>query len=146
MKLMAGISGGSTSPPRSYLNVQPTTSHRHGYDVTALYDTDLDSFLKEVNKIPDNTYFRLKVMTFDNVPWVATMKKNEHYFPTIEFVKDNSLREGWKRVMYDGGKKKVGEGEMIPEVVDEGGGTDAMEDGDGVVDVSADFAGVVKAL
>lgn len=107
---------------------------------------DLDSFLKEVNKIPDNTYFRLKVMTFDNVPWVATMKKNEHYFPTIEFVKDNSLREGWKRVMYDGGKKKVGEGEMIPEVVDEGGGTDAMEDGDGVVDVSADFAGVVKGL
>jgi pro-apoptotic serine protease NMA111 len=43
---------------------------------------DLDAFLREVKKIGDNEYFRLKVMTFDNVPWVATMKKNEHYFPT----------------------------------------------------------------
>jgi hypothetical protein len=43
---------------------------------------DLDSCLREAKKIPDNTYFRLNVMRFDKVPWVATMKKNEHYFPT----------------------------------------------------------------
>ena len=47
-----------------------------------------------VNKIPDNTYFRLRVVTFDNVPWVATMKKNEHYFPTVEFHKESGE---WKR-------------------------------------------------
>lgn len=40
---------------------------------------DLPSFLREVNKIPDNTYFRLRAVTFDNLPWVVTMKKNEHY-------------------------------------------------------------------
>lgn len=40
---------------------------------------NLDSFVKEVHKIPDNTYFRLRAVTFDNVPWVVTMKKNDHY-------------------------------------------------------------------
>lgn len=40
---------------------------------------DLDRFVKEVSKVPDNTYFRLRAVTFDNVPWVVTMKKNDHY-------------------------------------------------------------------
>ena len=48
---------------------------------------DLDSFLATATTIPDNTYFRLRMMTFENIPWVITMKKNEHYFPTIEMVK-----------------------------------------------------------
>ncbi|CAK1367478.1 unnamed protein product [Cercospora beticola] len=90
----------------------------------------LPELLQEVNKIPDNTYFRLKVMTFDNVPWVATMKKNEHYFPTMEFVKDPNEREGWKRIMYENGKKKVGKGEILPEVLEEGiGAAEDMEEG-----------------
>jgi hypothetical protein len=62
---------------------------------------DLDTFLREVKKIGDNEYFRLKVMTFDNVPWVATMKKNEHYFPTIEYVKDPSEPLGWKKTVHE---------------------------------------------
>lgn len=86
--------------------------------VNAVPTPDLTSFVRETNKIPDNTYFRLKVMTFDNVPWVATMKKNEHYFPTVEFVKDSSVREGWRRVTYEGGKVKKGEGELMPEGAD----------------------------
>jgi hypothetical protein len=36
-------------------------------------------------------------MTFDNVPWVATLKKNEHYFPTVAFERDAEAPEGWKR-------------------------------------------------
>lgn len=36
-------------------------------------------FVNEVRKIADNTYFRLRAVTFDNVPWVVTMKKNDHY-------------------------------------------------------------------
>lgn len=39
----------------------------------------LDDFVKEVSKIPDNTYFRIRAVTFDNVPWVVSMKKNDHY-------------------------------------------------------------------
>ena len=45
---------------------------------------DIESFVREVSKVKDNTYFRLKLITFDNVPRVATMKKCEHYFPTIK--------------------------------------------------------------
>lgn len=47
--------------------------------VNGIKTPDLDSFLAEVSRIPDNTYFRLKVMTFDNVPFVISIKKNEHY-------------------------------------------------------------------
>ena len=54
----------------------------------------LEVFLGEVRKIADNTYFRLRVVTFDNVPWVATMKKCEHYFPTMEFVRERKVVEG----------------------------------------------------
>ena len=67
--------------------------------ITAVNDSPtptLTEFLTAVNNIPDNTYFRLRVCTFDNVPWVATMKKNEHYFPTVEYVKDSSEPNGWK--------------------------------------------------
>ena len=67
--------------------------------ITAVNDIPtptLTQFLDAVNKIPDNTYFRLRVCTFDNVPWVATMKKNEHYFPTVEYVKDSREANGWR--------------------------------------------------
>ncbi|KAI9703958.1 MAG: hypothetical protein M1820_005740 [Bogoriella megaspora] len=81
---------------------------------------DLKDFLRETNKIPDNTYFRLKVVTFDDVKWVVTMKKCEHYFPTVEFIKDEQERCHWRKVTYEGGKEKQGEGE---------GGTGAMAGG-----------------
>lgn len=32
------------------------------------------------------------------------MKKNEHYFPTMELIKDPSDPCGWRRVTYEGGK------------------------------------------
>ncbi|CAD6578518.1 MAG: hypothetical protein ASARMPREDX12_008876 [Alectoria sarmentosa] len=67
--------------------------------ITAVNDIPtptLTQFLDAVNNIPDNTYFRLRVCTFDNVPWVATMKKNEHYFPTMEYVKDSREANGWR--------------------------------------------------
>lgn len=84
---------------------------------------DLDTFLKEVKKISDNEYFRLKVITFDNVPWVATMKKNEHYFPTMEYVKDGGEELGWRKIMHE---------------CDEGGARDLMADGEGDMDVGGD--------
>lgn len=47
--------------------------------VNSVSTPDLDSFVREVRKIPDNEYFRIRAVTFDNVPWVVTMKKNDHY-------------------------------------------------------------------
>ena len=49
-------------------------------------------------------------MTFDNVPWVITMKKNDHYFPTMEWIKDATESSGWRRITYEQGKPVKGEG------------------------------------
>lgn len=69
-------------------------------------------------------------MTFDNVPWVITMKKNDHYFPTMEWIKDPSESSGWRRVTYEQGKAVPGEGhEGVLVGVGEGGNGDAEADG-----------------
>lgn len=87
---------------------------------------DLDAFVAETNKIPDNTYFRLKLVTFDNQPWVVTMKQNMHYFPTVEFIKDPSEREGWRRVTYENGIEKKDQGD-VPDAGEEAGVMDMEE-------------------
>ncbi|KAI9793967.1 MAG: hypothetical protein M1833_000485 [Piccolia ochrophora] len=89
---------------------------------------DLITFVKEVNKIPDNTYFRLKAVTFDDVPGIVTMKKNDHYFPTIEFIKDESEACGWKRQTYDHGAPHKGVDALPSETMNEGGGQDIDDD------------------
>jgi len=64
----------------------------------------------------------MKAVTFDSVPWMITMKKNDHYFPTMEWIKDSNEVCGWRRVTYEG--KDVFEGEatdgvlVIPEASD----------------------------
>ncbi|KAI3398838.1 hypothetical protein diail_8529 [Diaporthe ilicicola] len=86
---------------------------------------DVESFIAAVVDIPDNTYFRLRAVTFDSVPWVITMKKNEHYFPTVEWIKDQSVECGWRRLTYEAGKKIEGEGqEGVPSVTDDTGEPD----------------------
>lgn len=78
-------------------------------------------------KIPDNTYFRLRAVTFDSVPWVVTMKKNEHYFPTVEWIKDPAVETRWRRVTYEAGKMIEGEGaEGVPTVTDDVGEPDDL--------------------
>lgn len=47
---------------------------------------ELDSFLKEVKKIEDNSYFRMTLKTTQNVRLVKTIKRDEHYFPLVEYV------------------------------------------------------------
>ncbi|KAG6028612.1 hypothetical protein E4U41_000629 [Claviceps citrina] len=70
---------------------------------------DLESFISATRKIPDNIYFRLKAVTFDSVPWVITMKKNDHYFPMTEWIKDSEEACRWRRVTYEGTKVVQGE-------------------------------------
>lgn len=56
------------------------------------------------------------------MPWVVTMKKNEHYFPTVEWIKDTAAPCGWRRVTYEGGGKAVegvpAEGVVVPIIED----------------------------
>ncbi|KAL8999399.1 MAG: hypothetical protein Q9169_001713 [Polycauliona sp. 2 TL-2023] len=98
--------------------------------ITALNDVPtptLSAFVEEANKVPDNTYFRLRVVTFDNVPWVATMKKCEHYFPTMEFVKEAGTGVWRKHVFGTEGDGVGGMGGM-------GGGVDEMGAGGETID------------
>ncbi len=37
------------------------------------------------------------------------MKKNEHYFPTVEWIKDPAEQCGWRRVAYEHGQAVKGE-------------------------------------
>ncbi|KAL4867892.1 hypothetical protein BDV12DRAFT_186308 [Aspergillus spectabilis] len=90
---------------------------------------DLDRFVEEVKKIPDNTYFRLRAVTFDNVPWVVTMKKNDHYFPMSEYIKEESQPLGWKSISHDRKHKDGVDADVAnlnPDAMDEGfeGGSD----------------------
>lgn len=102
--------------------------------ITAVNDVPtptLTEFVNETGKIEDNTYFRLRVVTFDNVPWVATMKKCEHYFPTLEFVKEGGV---WRKKTFgregDGVGGMGGMGGGVDEAgVDGGGGVDDLVDG-----------------
>ncbi|EON65467.1 Pro-apoptotic serine protease NMA111 [Coniosporium apollinis CBS 100218] len=114
------VSGRMRGSPAYAYGLAPTNFITH---VNGVPTPDLDSFLAESAKIPDNTYFRLKVMTFDNVPWVATMKKNEHYFPTVEVVKDAAEDLGWKRIVHECEKGGAG-----MEAVVEGSGADVGDE------------------
>lgn len=95
------ISGRHRGSPAYMYGLAPTNFITH---LNGTPTPDLETFLQEAGKIPDNTYFRLKVMTIDNVPWVATMKKNEHYFPTMDMIKDPSEELGWKVVVREAEK------------------------------------------
>ncbi|KAI0406199.1 Pro-apoptotic serine protease NMA111 [Xylaria palmicola] len=115
------VSARSRGSPAYQYGLAPTNFITH---VDGKPTPDLKTFLEAVVKIPDNTYFRLRAMTFDNVPWVVTMKKNEHYFPTMEWIKDGSEPCGWKRITYESSGRVV-EGEptkgMVPTTGDDNG-------------------------
>ncbi|KAI1628279.1 Pro-apoptotic serine protease nma111 [Exophiala viscosa] len=114
------VSARSRGSPAYQYGLAPTNFITH---VNGVKTPDLDAFVHEVSKIEDNTYFRLRAMTFDNVPWVATMKKNEHYFPMSEYVKDPDQPHGWKVISYSKGKKSGSKDDGAPmtaEAMDEG--------------------------
>ncbi|KAI6379963.1 hypothetical protein MCOR25_001861 [Pyricularia grisea] len=114
------VSARTRGSPSYQYGLAPTNFITH---VNGKPTPDLKTFLAAVTAIPDNTYFRLKAVTFDSVPWVVTMKKNEHYFPTVEWIKDSSEDCGWRRVTYEGGKAMEGEpSEGVPAVEEEAGG------------------------
>ncbi|KAH6632767.1 trypsin-like cysteine/serine peptidase domain-containing protein [Chaetomium tenue] len=101
------VSARTRGSPSYQYGLAPTNFITH---VNGKPTPDLEAFLAEVVKIPDNTYFRLRAMSFDSVPWVVTMKKNDHYFPTMELIKDPKEECGWRRITYEGGKVIQGEG------------------------------------
>jgi hypothetical protein len=48
------------------------------------------------------------------------MKKNDHYFPMTEWIKDSKESCGWRRVTYEKGSVHKGEAEDgVPPVVED---------------------------
>ncbi|KAF4417616.1 Pro-apoptotic serine protease NMA111 [Colletotrichum fructicola] len=76
--------------PADHFHLKPTDFITH---VDGHSTPNLEVFSEITKKIPDNTYFRLKIVTSNNVRKVVTMKKNEHYFPLKEWIKDAC---GWR--------------------------------------------------
>jgi len=50
-------------------------------------------------------------VSFEEIPFVVTIKKVERYFPTVEWKRDPAAPEGWRQVTYEGDKVIEGEGQ-----------------------------------
>lgn len=59
---------------------------------------DLDTFINVVKGIPDSTYIKIRVVSFDMLPVAISIKTNYHYFPTSEFKK---VEGEWKLIEHD---------------------------------------------
>ncbi|KAK3369352.1 trypsin-like cysteine/serine peptidase domain-containing protein [Lasiosphaeria ovina] len=70
----------------------------------------LDDVLRETLKVPDNTYFRIGGVSFHSVPFVATLKRNDRWFPIREWHRDVSAPDGWRQTTYQDGETVEGEG------------------------------------
>ncbi|KAF2435560.1 nuclear serine protease HtrA2/Nma111 [Tothia fuscella] len=57
---------------------------------------DLDTFMEVVRKIAGNEYFRLTGMTIQNIQYVKTLRKDDFYFPMIEYTRNEEEVRGWK--------------------------------------------------
>ncbi|KAJ2391407.1 hypothetical protein GGI05_002951 [Coemansia sp. RSA 2603] len=57
---------------------------------------DLDTFERVVSDCPDNTYIRVKGMSFEMVPVVLNIKMCYHYWPTTSLTRDPSSENGWQ--------------------------------------------------
>ncbi|KAI9297381.1 trypsin-like serine protease [Neoconidiobolus thromboides FSU 785] len=71
--------------------------------ITAVNDIptpDLDAFLNVVKSLSDNTYARVRIVTFNNSPDVLSIKVNHHYWPMTELYKDSTEATGWKKIKH----------------------------------------------
>ncbi|KAH7140862.1 trypsin-like cysteine/serine peptidase domain-containing protein [Dactylonectria macrodidyma] len=93
------------SPAARYA-LSPTTFITHINDIPT---PDLDSVIQVSREIPDNIYFRVRGVSLKAIPFVITIKKNEHYFPTTEWLRDSTEPLGWRRMTYEEGKICPGE-------------------------------------
>ncbi|CAD1810311.1 Pro-apoptotic serine protease [Candida parapsilosis] len=61
---------------------------------------DLTSFINVVKCIPDKTYIKLRIVSFDNIPAAISLKTDYHYFPTTELLRDNTSGK-WETIKHE---------------------------------------------
>ncbi|KAJ2786085.1 hypothetical protein H4R18_000117 [Coemansia javaensis] len=64
--------------------------------VNGVETPDIDAFERVVRTCPDNTYARVKTVSFDLEPAVMSIKTCYHYWPTSSLVKDPLAESGWR--------------------------------------------------
>ncbi|KAI8894394.1 hypothetical protein BC833DRAFT_605056 [Globomyces pollinis-pini] len=84
-----------TVPSRIYISGRSKGSPSYGSGLAAtqwithvngVATNTLQQFLEVVRDIPDNTFCRVKTLSFDNVPSMVSVKVGLHYWPTTELV------------------------------------------------------------
>ncbi|KAG2187509.1 hypothetical protein INT44_005198 [Umbelopsis vinacea] len=88
------VSARAKGSPAYQYGLVPTTWITH---VNSKPTSDLDAFLEAVGQVQDNTYVRIRTVSFDNVPIVVSVKTNNHYFPTSDLRRDDASECGWAR-------------------------------------------------
>lgn len=61
---------------------------------------DLETFISVVKQIPDNSYVKLSLVSYDHVPGAVSIKTNYHYFPMGEMQRDDAT-EKWREIDHD---------------------------------------------
>ncbi|KAI8047710.1 trypsin-like cysteine/serine peptidase domain-containing protein [Gilbertella persicaria] len=88
------ISARSKGSPAYMYGLVPTMwiTHINGKQVVTL-----DDLICAVKHIQDNTYVRVRCVSFDNVPIMLSVKMVNHYFPLVDMVKDPKAECGWSK-------------------------------------------------
>ncbi|KAI3403196.2 NMA111, partial [Candida oxycetoniae] len=65
--------------PSYQYDIEPVSFITHVNDEETI---DLESFIKRIREIPDNTFVKLRMVSIDIIPTAISLKTNYHYFPT----------------------------------------------------------------
>lgn len=71
------VSGRAKGSPAFMYGIGPTMWITH---VDGTPTPDLDTFMGVIKKCPDHSYVRVKILTFDRVTMVLSVKQNMHYW------------------------------------------------------------------
>ncbi|OBA23577.1 Pro-apoptotic serine protease NMA111 [Metschnikowia bicuspidata var. bicuspidata NRRL YB-4993] len=84
------VSRKSSGGPMAQYGILTSVFITHVNDVET---EDLETFARVTSSIPDNTYVKLRLVSYDHVPGAVSMKTNYHYFPTQELRVDDKTGE-----------------------------------------------------
>ncbi|KAI8970390.1 trypsin-like cysteine/serine peptidase domain-containing protein [Mycotypha africana] len=86
------ISGRAKGSPAYMYGLVPTMWITH---INSEKVVTLDDLIRAVKDVKDNTYVRVRCVSFDNIPIMLSVKMINHYFPLAEAVKDATKDCGW---------------------------------------------------
>lgn len=88
------ISARSKGSPAYMYGLVPTMWITH---INSKQVVTLDDLVAAVKDVEDNTYVRVRCVSFDNVPIMLSVKMVNHYFPLVDIVKDPKAECGWSK-------------------------------------------------